>query len=199
MMEQTALILIIVTLFLLLVIVGLLSILIYRMFKTGTIVATAGKPENHHPDISKSDLHPGIVKRIKELEKIKPKRSDLFCPNHSEEPGEVMCAICDKIYCKSCIKSFKTLQFCKEHLPLVMRHDWEEIVTVKTATHDPERGVRLYDFKKEIFEKNDLPTYIETHYKINVDSDYIETYLVMYAMKESTKKIKNLLPENILT
>jgi hypothetical protein len=71
-----------------------------------------------------------------------------------------------------------------------MNHQWEEVMTVKTSTQDPEHGVRVYGLKKEIFEKEDLPTYVETHYKINIDHDHIETYLVVFAMQEQLEKIK---------
>jgi hypothetical protein len=201
MMEQTTLILIVITLFLLVIIVGFLTVLIFKMFrdnKSGfespAIPPTGEAP---HPDISKADYHPAILERLKGLEKIKPRRADLFCPNHTEEPGETMCAICDKIYCKACIKPFKSLHFCKEHIPMIMRYDWDEVVTIKTSTHDPEQGVRLYDVKKEIFEKDDIPTYVETHYKINVDQDYIETYLVLYAQKELIQKVREKIQDKI--
>jgi hypothetical protein len=71
-----------------------------------------------------------------------------------------------------------------------MNHQWDEVMTVKTSTEDPEHGVRIYEKKKDIFEKDDLPTFIETHYKINIDQDHIETYLVVFAMKEQLEKIK---------
>lgn len=187
-MENTAILLIVITLFLLVIIMGLLTALIYRMVKHNPDII---KADSRPSDIDRSEFHPAILDRMKNLEKVKPRRSDLFCPNHSEEPGEVMCAICDKLYCKSCIKPFKTLHFCKEHLPLIMRHDWDEVLTLKTSTTDPEEGVRLYDVKKELFEKEDIPTYIETHYKINVDQDYIETYLVLFAIKEKTQELKD--------
>jgi hypothetical protein len=199
-MEQTALILIIITLLILIIIVGLLTVLIYKMFRqSNTLInpPAANTGEAPHPDISRSELHPAILERMKSLEKVKPKRADLFCPNHSEEPGETVCAICDKLFCKACIKPFKNLYFCKEHLPLIMKYDWDEAITIKTSTHDPEQGVRLYDFKKEIFEDKDIPTYIETHYKINVDQDYIETYLVMYGIKENLEDLKKLIPKHL--
>lgn len=201
-MENTALILIIVTLLLLVIIVGLLTMLIFKMFKQNQSIQTqtpAATGEAPHPDISKDKLHPAILERMKELEKVKPKRADLFCPNHTDEPGETMCAICDQLYCRACIKPFKSLHFCKEHLPLIMRHDWDEVLTIKTSTHDPEQGVRLYDMKKEIFKKEHLPTYVETHYKINVDQDYIETYLVVYAQKEEVTNAKQKFTEFIET
>ena len=199
-MEQTALILIILTLFLLVIIVGFLTILIYKMFretKSNGPSPTAPTTESPHPDISKSEFHPAIIERLKGLEKVKPKRAELFCPNHSEEPGETMCAICDKIFCKACIKPFKSLHLCKEHLPLIMRFDWDEVVTIKTSTQDPEQGVRLYDVKKEIFEEDDIPTYVETHYKINVDQDYIETYLVLFAQLELIERVREKIKDKV--
>lgn len=192
-MENTALILIGATLFLLVIILALLTALIYKLLKQQPPVINQSQQhtgEAPHPDVSRSEFHPEILERMKQMEKVKPKRADLFCPNHSEEPGEVMCAICDKLYCKACIKPFKTLHFCKEHLPLIMRHDWEEILTLKTSTTHPEEGVRLYDVKKDLFENQNITTYIETHYKINVDQDYIETYLVLFGIKEEAESIK---------
>lgn len=184
-MEQTAFLLITITLLLLVIIIGLLSVLVFKMLK--------GQKQNEilpPQEVGKPELHPAILERMKDIEKIKPKRAELFCPNHTEEPGETVCAICDKLFCRACIKPFKTMHFCKEHLPLIMRHDWDEVLTIKTSTHDPEQGVRLYDLKKDLFVNDDIPTYIETHYKINVDQDYIETYLVMFATKESLYSVK---------
>lgn len=192
-MQTTAIVLIALTLFLLVIILGLLTLLVFKLLKQpGSVIQppAVNTGEAPHPDISRSEFHPEILKRLKELETIKPSRSDLFCPNHSDEPGEVSCAICDKLFCKACIKPFKTLHFCKEHLPLIMRHDWDEVLTLKTSTTDPEQGVKLYDVKKDLFQANDIPTYIETHYKINVDQDYIETYLVLFAIKENVQELK---------
>ena len=195
-MENTAIILIAITLFFLVIIVGLLTILVYRLVKNPPTTVTPIKPEDGsapHPDISRTEFHPGIMERLKELETIKPGRSELFCPNHRDEPGEVTCGICDKLFCKACIKPFKTMHFCKEHMPLIMRHDWEEIVTVKTSTQNPEEGVELFEKKKVLFTEKNLPTYIETHYKINIDQDYIETYLVVFAIKEEAEAVRNFL------
>ena len=193
-METTALILIIVTLFLLVIIVGLLTLLVYKLMKQPPIVAAPPQKDSSqapHPDISKSEFHPAVLERIKDLEKIKPKRADIFCANHAEEPGEVTCAICEKLFCKACIKPFKSLHFCREHLPLIMRNEWIEVFTLKTSTQDPEDGVILYAEKKKLFEESNIPTYVETHYKINVDHDFIETYLVVFSMEEHQTAVKS--------
>lgn len=184
-MDNITLTLILFTNIVLVLVLGAFAFLIYKLLKDkkeGTPVNAPG---------SQPDYHPAILERMKKVQKVKARRPDLFCPNHPEEPGEVTCGICDKLFCKNCIKPFKSLHFCREHLPLVMNHQWEEVMTVKTSTQDPEHGVRIYETKKEIFEKEDLPTYIETHYKINIDQDHIETYLVVFAIAEQLGKIKD--------
>ncbi len=187
-MENTALTLIIATNLLLVLLLGVFGFFIYRLVRDQK---SKTQPIAPLKLADESEFHPVILERLKEAKKLKAKRADLFCPNHPEEPGEVSCGICDKIFCHACIKPFKSLHFCREHLPLVMNNQWEEVITVKTSTQDPEGGVRIYDIKKEIFEKEDLPSYVETHYKINVDHDVIETYLVVFAMKEQLEKIKS--------
>lgn len=193
-MEQTALILISIALFLLIIIVSLLTVLIFRFLKQNEQTTQNNQNEEVQKQltgpITNKNFHPEIQTRIREIEKIKRKNPDLYCPNHPDEIGEVTCAICDTLFCKSCIKPFKNLHFCKEHIPLIMKFDWVEVLTVKTSTTDPEEGVRLYDVKKEIFQNDGFPTYIETHYKINVDQDHIETYLVLYSMIDNLDKIK---------
>ncbi len=183
-MENTALILIVLTNVMLVLILGVFAFLIYKLMKDRRSL------ENKSEAASNTAYHPAILDRMKDLEKVKTKRAGLFCPNHPEEPGENMCAICDKLYCKACIKPYKSLHFCKEHIPLIMRHEWDEVLTLKTSTTDPEQGVRLYEAKKKIFENDNIPSYIETHYKINVDQDYIETYLVCFSIKENVEDLR---------
>lgn len=191
-MEQTALILIILTLLLLVLIVGLLTALVYKLFRDKGLSRPQVHPNSEapHPDVSRSEFHPAILERMKQAERLKPRRPDLFCPNHAEEPGETMCAICDRLFCKSCVKAFKTMHFCKEHIPLIMQNDWDEVLTLKTSTTDPEQGVELYQKKKELFQKEDIPLFVETHYKINVDQDHIETYLVLFAQREMVENVR---------
>lgn len=76
-----------------------------------------------------------------------------------------------------------------------MKNDWDEVMTLKTSTDDPEAGVKLYDVKKQIFQEDNIATYIETHYKINVDQDFVETYLVLFAMKSEVQELKEKLSQ----
>jgi len=191
-MENTALLLIGISILLLIIILILVAFLFYTMLKDKNKNAAQNTPV-----VPTNDYHPEIIDRMETLKKVKKNSVDLFCPNHVEEPGEVTCAICDHLFCKSCVRPYKTFHLCKEHLPLVMKYEWEEVITIKTSTHDPERGVRLYDIKKDLFNDEHHSTYVETHYKINVENDYIETYLVMFAIKDEVKLVKEFIENRL--
>lgn len=181
-MDNLTLPLLILTNLVLILFLGVFGFLLFRLLKDQKKSPPAESPEGAY--------HPAILDRLKEARKLKAKRADLFCPNHPEEPGEVTCGICGKLFCPVCVKPFKSLHFCREHLPLIMNSTWEEVLTVKTTTEDPEQGVRVYDTKKRIFEEENLPTYVETHYKINIDQDHIETYLVVFARTEELTEVR---------
>ena len=185
-MEQTTLIIVVITNIILVLGLGGFGFLIYKLLKdqkapppAGTQAPTVAVEKN--PLAETPSYHPEILKRMKYLEEVKAKKAELACPNHPSEPGETICAICDLHYCHACVKPFKSMYLCKEHMPLVMGNEWGEVLTIKSSAADPEKGVRLYDLKKELYRDEDLPSYIETHYKLNVDHDSIETYLVMFA------------------
>lgn len=187
-MENTAFILIIITLILLLIIVGLLIFIVLKILKPFSHKISPDESTNFK--ISSEKIHPAISDRLKGLKIVKTKRSELFCQNHNDEPGEVSCAICDTLFCKACIKPFKSLHFCKEHMPLILNKEWNEVITIKSSNHEPEQGVKLYELKKDIFLNFGIPTYVETHYKIDVDNDSIETYLVLFSTLENLGAIK---------
>ncbi len=179
-MENTALLLIVVTNMFLVLIVGVLVFFVYKMIRLN-------QTKVEDPLLAK--LHPDALARITELKKLKP-RVSYVCSNHPDEPSENTCAVCNRGFCIACVKPFKAMHVCHEHYELVMNTNWEEILTVKSSAKDPERGVKLYEVKKELFTKEDIPTFIETHYKINVDHDFIETYLVLYAQPEQSEALK---------
>lgn len=194
-MENTALILLVTTNVLLVLVLGAFGFFIYRLLKDQKQNRLDDRAEAKTQKLEAEarlpiDAHPAILERVKGIEQVKHKRMELFCPNHPDEPGEASCAICDGLYCRACIKPFKAMHLCKEHLPMIMKNSWEEVITIKTSTEDPEQGVRLYDVKKKLFKEENLPSYIETHYKIDVDHDQVETFLVLFAMKQELSVFK---------
>ncbi|MCR9205964.1 MAG: hypothetical protein NXH75_15380, partial [Halobacteriovoraceae bacterium] len=61
----------------------------------------------------------------------------------------------------------------------------------KTTPETPESAFPIYDFKKELWEKEGLPAIVSTHYKINIETDSIESFvklLVRSIEEDSLKK-----------
>jgi hypothetical protein len=186
-MDQLILVLILLVIILLLILVIVMSYFGYKILKTKEKTSLAEK-----------EFHPEVRKRLDEAKVLAKKleHSASFCPHHPEEPAEAMCNICDTYFCEKCIKNHKTLLFCREHYQLYMNNDWNKIIIIKSTPSEPELGVRLYDFKRKLYKDNLIPTVVETHYKINIDHDNIESYLVLFAQKNHTEKIQLMLKDD---
>lgn len=136
-------------------------------------------------------FHPEIKQRMSEAQKMKAKLIlEANCHLHPREPSEAACAICDDYFCKSCIKTFENKHFCKEHSSLFLNFQWKDIFTLKSTPDDPEAGVRVVEWKKLIWKKESIPLYVQTHYKIDVDGDQIESWVVVFARECDSQSMK---------
>ncbi len=172
----------------LLTVLGFFGFLIFKMLRDRQQTQNLQQPSPYHPEIQK---------RLDELSFTSPYKDDIFCPYHPQEPGEVQCGMCARFFCPKCVRPMKSIYFCKEHMALYLRSQWQEVLTLKTNSNDPEGGVRLYEQKQELFTTQQVPTYIETHYKIDVDGDYIETYLVLFAQEDQLTEVQKYFQEFI--
>lgn len=175
----------------LIIVLGFFGYLMYRLLKERQqpqlVQTTIPEPTQEN---STTHYHPEIKKRMEDVAFTNPVKSDIFCPYHPTEPGEVQCGMCARYFCSRCVRPMKSIYFCKEHMALYLRNHWTEVLTIKTNSSDPENGVRLYERKQQLFIEQQIPTYVETHYKIEVDSDFIETYLVLFAMEENVEEVR---------
>jgi len=148
------------------------------------------KPEDNY--------HPDIKKRMLEVNKLKQKLIlEANCHLHPQEPSEAACAICDDYFCKSCIKTYENKHFCKEHSMLFLNFQWKDVFTLKSTPDDPEAGVRVVEWKKKIWKNEAIPLYIQTHYKIDVDGDQIESWVVLFARESEEVAIKERLAQEV--
>lgn len=114
-----------------------------------------------------------------------------YCANHPNDNAKGLCSICQECFCEECIKEHDGLSFCGPHFRLYINEDWVELETIKTTPETPESAFPIYDFKKELWEKEGLPAIVSTHYKINIQTDTIESFvklLVRSIEEDSLKK-----------
>jgi len=194
-MENILLTLVVVLLVLLVFMMGGLFILGWKLLKNKTqstnYSAQSDTPPEVPADAIDERLHPEIKKRMEEAKRLKAQMHiEATCFHHPKEPSEGACAICDRYYCKACLKSHQNLLFCREHVAIFLNSQWNEIHSVKSTPQNPEAGVEVVEWKKGIWETEGTPMFIQTHYKINVDGDQIESWVVLFARDNEKDEMK---------
>jgi hypothetical protein len=142
-----------------------------------------------------SDSDPKKSKLKVDLEALKAQQSSVFCHNHADKSGVGSCGICEHVYCEGCLKEWEHLRFCPEHFQTYTNNKWTHITNVKTTPEETENAVPIYQFKKNIWESEDIPTFIETDYKINVEGDFVESYVKLYVREKDKQKLSDRLKD----
>jgi hypothetical protein len=114
-----------------------------------------------------------------------------FCQNHPEAQSIGSCLICEDVYCEKCLVEHEGLYFCKDHFKIFANNQWRQITDVKTTPDTPIDGLYVYHFKRKIWKEESIPAYILTHYKINVDNDFIESFIQLYVREQEADQLTN--------
>ncbi len=126
-----------------------------------------------------------IQKRSLNDKKQEPTNDLEKCSLHPQIQAESLCVICDEYFCKNCLKTIDGHTLCPTHLKLYSDTIWTEIRRVESNAQHPEEGVRLVEMKKSIWKEHQVPLYLETQYKIDVDHDQITSFLILYGDSQS--------------
>jgi len=139
---------------------------------------------NQQKGLADNDQPSEFEKKKLALKKQMPeKQIEYFCINHETIEGVGTCAICCDTFCDKCIKDVDKLNFCPEHFRLYNESEWKEVYSVKTTAETPEKGVSLYNLKTETWKKEKTPSFIMTHYKLDLEEDIIESHVKLYVRK----------------
>jgi hypothetical protein len=116
----------------------------------------------------------------------------MACVNHHEEQARGVCCVCNESFCETCLKEYDGLNFCSPHFRLYLGHEWVKIEEIKTTPDTPESALSIYEFKKNCWKENEVPSIISTHYKINIEGDFIESYVCLLVRKEEEKELEEI-------
>ena len=177
---------------LLIVLILLLSILIglalFLVFKLVLKKENAELPKKDNE--SSSSLEKDLNTRTKPSSQYKISEGS-HCPNHKDNSPVGTCLICEEAFCEECLIEHESLYFCKEHFRTYANHDWEKITDILTTADTPEASMHVYDFKRELWKFEKIPTFVLTHYKINVSDDLIESYVQLHVRAEEKDTLEN--------
>lgn len=112
-----------------------------------------------------------------------------YCENHPDVPSTGSCLICEDVFCEQCLIEHDGLYFCKEHFKTFANNKWKQITDVKTTPNTPEDGLYIYHFKRHIWKDQSIPSFVLTHYKINIEEDFIESFIQLNVVEEKAEEL----------
>lgn len=112
-----------------------------------------------------------------------------FCENHPDSPSTGSCLICEEVFCEKCLIEHDSLYFCKEHFKTFANNRWMQITDVKTTPNTPDDGLFIYHFKRQIWREHETPSFVLTHYKINIEEDFIESFIQLNVIERDAEKL----------
>ncbi len=136
------------------------------------------------------NLNPTTAIQTSAAQVYRPPRAEGYCINHSSEKAVALCAVCSKTLCEECASEAENLYFCSEHFQTYLESEWISLTNIKTTPDNPSEGVALYEFKDNLWAKEQVPTFIVTHYRINIENDFIESYVQLHVRKDDEEVLK---------
>jgi len=174
---------------LMIIIILLLILIIVLAVIAGLVLANYLKANKSD---SNSPIHRNEKNKDKELSTL-----DLgtgVCKNHERRNSVGICSICEEEFCVDCLKQIDKVNLCPEHFNTFADNIWTSITNQRTTPDSPEDGVYIYNFKKFLWKEKGIPSYILNDYKIQVENDFIETYVQLHVrekdQEELSKKIE---------
>ena len=166
--------------FLLLLIFVLMGAMIFILFRLLTKPKVETVPE-------RIVLNP-IVETLK-LKKESIVVESYYCIHHPDIPSVASCLICEEVFCEDCLVEHESMHFCKEHFRTFANNKWKQITDVRTTPDTPEDGLFIYNFKRDLWQDKNIPTFVMTHYKINIENDFIESFIQLNVREEDVEKL----------
>ena len=170
--------------FLLLLVFVLMGSMIFILFRLLT-------SEKSKESLNSTDDQ-NIPGKFQFLKPIETKVTESFyCIHHPETPSSGTCLICEDVFCDNCLIDHESMHFCKEHFRIFAGHKWQQITDVRTTPDTPEEGLYIHNFKRDLWKNKNIPTFVMTHYKINLENDFIESFIQLNVKIEDVEKLTN--------
>lgn len=190
-LQNNLLTLIVFLLIIILVLIGVLSFVIFKL------LAQKDFPHNHYqPQPDQSTNTKSTAKPALNLTEA-PIKEKFVCNNHPDASTAGACLICEDVFCEACLVEHEGMFFCKQHFRTYANYKWKQITDFKTSPHNPEEGMFIYNYKRKQWAQKEKPSFVITHYKINVEEDLIESYIQLHVREEDEVEFSKGLSELI--
>lgn len=169
-------------LLIILLLIGVIGIVIIKLLLSSKEVKTPQTPAQTPAQTPVVTNSPVKIEEEKVSEKY-------FCENHPDIPSVGSCLICEDVFCDQCLIEHEGLYFCKEHFKVFANNKWKQITDIRTTPETPEEGHYIYNYKRYLWNEKKIPSYVLTHYKINIEEDFIESFIQLNVLEESSASL----------
>lgn len=136
-----------------------------------------------------SVVHTEMVEAKKYIQQ-NPSASGSFCIDHPELPAKGICSISDEAYCDLCITKEKDIRMARKYLNLFLDNDWLELFMINNNSTGADKLNETMRLKRELWRDSQIPVITQKQFKINIESDEIETYTVIMGRENDQDTIQ---------
>ncbi|MBC7713830.1 MAG: hypothetical protein H7177_10855 [Rhizobacter sp.] len=176
-------------LMIILLLIGLIGVVIIKLLLNPKSQTNSSAP-------AVKEEAPLIIPTVETAKKLRKLADEtvvekFFCENHPDTPSVGACLICEDVFCEKCLIEHDSLYFCKEHFRVFANNKWKQITDVKTTPNTPDDGLFIYHFKRHIWRDNETPSFVLTHYKINIEEDFIESFIQLNVIEKDADRLSD--------
>lgn len=175
---------------LLFVLILLFGLVIVLMVFIGVLVYKLPK---RPPEPKKNSDGPEPPPQTKKDQYIDP--TLMMCVNHPERQAQGVCAISQEAICEACIREDEGLIISVDHFRTYLEAQWVVLDKVRATPEDTSASAHIYRLKKKLWSTKEIPTLVSTHYKIDVDTDQIESHIHFLVREQERDDLQTQLDE----
>jgi hypothetical protein len=125
------------------------------------------------------------VQAMKQMyEELQSNRGD-YCVDHPSEVSVGVCSISGFRYCQHCLKVFQNIKFGKKYLNVYLASEWEDFLTIAKEDDFEDVSPAIIQLKKKLWDVEQIPVIVQSHFKINLGDDSIEAFTVLKGRKQN--------------
>lgn len=194
-MESESLLLVVVLLLVILLIVLIAVVVVFgfRLLKiqnsknNESTVQTNGLYEKYQiPDEVKS-----LIENSKKTEEQNQNINEHFCVDHPEILAKGICAISSENLCELCLTKEDDIKIGRKYLNTYLDNSWTDLEMIRHTSENSSLISQIESLKKNLWDENQTPIIMQKQFKIDIDTDIIETYTLVKVIESDADSIRN--------
>ena len=181
-METALFVIIIILCVILILLLGVVAYFLYRYLKLKESDKSSLKKDATKSLEKRMPLE--MREKVNEAQKLTKSLVGQFCIDHPENSAKGNCSISNEYYCELCITKEKDVRIARKYLNMFLDTEWKDTFFFNNSEIGTEKLNELFRVKVELWKDKSIPVITQQQFKINIETDDIETYTVVMTREE---------------